>query len=832
MTKTGKKTGRAIFAAALAACVALSAFAGYPAQKAGAATKRTAVAETLLLSSGRINPADWETVGNAEAFAVTNNGSIFEFAAAPFPGNRIMAYDPIAAGKGFSMYFDVIKTDAAAAKLNLSGMTEGVDYGAKSNVFMSSLGLDPGAGTDWTAADFDRTIYTPDGSAVSEVSNVTLEAGYRYVFTMRPNAEDPTRGDFLFGKAKISELNGAEVQEQSLIKKLLHIDNAKEHYAHLYAETTGGAVAIDNFLVKDSDGAVKCDLDFSDASKISGSATPVEGGIYCSGGGTKYDTYLTLNSPAAGDRLVTYLPIEKDDKSEDAVRMSISVRLDGAAGKAGVLFGMEDGSAAVGAENTSFLYFERGETTDRVNVQVGSKAGTAQDLGVALTDFTRLDVAVRSNGTLTVSVGGEVKATFTGCAFEGYIGLMTDGTAGAQLSFLPELKIDTYVYVEGAGKNLENNFDSGWLNENNYIKDGHPATTLGAAGNDVVLQDGILLFDGTSDGTHFAFHETYADFILQFDWINYPWEDRPTKEDGSVYNKPKPAEGRGVELYSPLGISFGKTAPSGGWTENYLIRLFDDLNIVQEIKTGNIVTMGSGFANAEQAADIQPGKIDFYENTVNIKLVVRNNEAQVWGAVHNDPAETPEHKLLATFAVENYMGYVSISTTEAGYFGIDNLRMTNIDGWTDEQVSAYENYKEIAAEEKPDPVQLETPVLTLNDKTVTWNEVEHAAGYEVYVNGEKQGETIHVCTFTFEETEAGTYRITVKALGDGDLYLDSAESAAQEIVITEQGGNKPDPTPDPGEGGCDCGGQISAVLAPAAVALLGAAAFLLRKKRG
>ena len=158
MTKTGKKTGRAIFAAALAACVSLSAFAGYPAQKAGAATKRTAVAETLLLSSGRINPADWETVGNAEAFAVTNNGSIFEFAAAPFPGNRIMAYDPIAAGKGFSMYFDVIKTDAAAAKLNLSGMTEGVDYGAKSNVFMSSLGLDPGTGTDWTAADFDRTI--------------------------------------------------------------------------------------------------------------------------------------------------------------------------------------------------------------------------------------------------------------------------------------------------------------------------------------------------------------------------------------------------------------------------------------------------------------------------------------------------------------------------------------------------------------------------------------------------------------------------------------------------------------------------------------------------
>lgn len=129
-------------------------------------------------------------------------------------------------------------------------------------------------------------------------------------------------------------------------------------------------------------------------------------------------------------------------------------------------------------------------------------------------------------------------------------------------------------------------------------------------------------------------------------------------------------------------------------------------------------------------------------------------------------------------------------------------------------------------ETAPDPVQLGAPVLTVNDKTVTWNAVANASGYQVYVNGEKKGGVITDCTFTLDETAAGTYQITVKAIGDGELYLDSAESEAESIVIEDSGEVNP-----PDEGGCGSsfapagGGILLAAL------LLGASFFFLKKKK-
>ena len=69
-------------------------------------------------------------------------------------------------------------------------------------------------------------------------------------------------------------------------------------------------------------------------------------------------------------------------------------------------------------------------------------------------------------------------------------------------------------------------------------------------------------------------------------------------------------------------------------------------------------------------------------------------------------------------------------------------------------------------------------------------------------------------------------RITVKAIGDGELYLDSAESEAKSIVIEDSGEVNP-----PDEGGCGSsfapagGGILLAAL------LLGASFFFLKKKK-
>ena len=152
------------------------------------------------------------------------------------------------------------------------------------------------------------------------------------------------------------------------------------------------------------------------------------------------------------------------------------------------------------------------------------------------------------------------------------------------------------------------------------------------------------------------------------------------------------------------------------------MRFFDTYNLVQFINNnegaGTVnAPMGAGFATPEECEAIQSGKIAFYENTVNLKLVALNGSLKVYGVVMKDGAPVGEHSLLAEFEYENCTGYISLSTSEAGYFGIDNLRVTKIDGWTQAQIDEYENFKTIADEAAP--TVLNAPVLTVTDKKVT-----------------------------------------------------------------------------------------------------------------
>ena len=80
--------------------------------------------------------------------------------------------------------------------------------------------------------------------------------------------------------------------------------------------------------------------------------------------------------------------------------------------------------------------------------------------------------------------------------------------------------------------------------------------------------------------------------------------------------------------------------------------------------------------------------------------------------------------------------------------------------------------------------RLDAPVLTLTDNVVTWDAVENAGGYVVKVNdsvSEEQTET----SYTITVTEAGEYRITVKAVPtDTTLYKESYYS--EEVVYTKK----------------------------------------------
>lgn len=108
------------------------------------------------------------------------------------------------------------------------------------------------------------------------------------------------------------------------------------------------------------------------------------------------------------------------------------------------------------------------------------------------------------------------------------------------------------------------------------------------------------------------------------------------------------------------------------------------------------------------------------------------------------------------------------------------------------KVGAYEIYvTAIRGEEKKtsDAVtytirgKLSAPTITISGNYVAWTEVENATGYEVFVNGESKG-TQTKCSYAITSTDAGEYKITVKALCNG--FYDASE-LSNEVVYTLKG---------------------------------------------
>ena len=79
----------------------------------------------------------------------------------------------------------------------------------------------------------------------------------------------------------------------------------------------------------------------------------------------------------------------------------------------------------------------------------------------------------------------------------------------------------------------------------------------------------------------------------------------------------------------------------------------------------------------------------------------------------------------------------------------------------------------------PAPTNLAASNLSMSGATLSWNAVEHASSYTVYVTGINYEETFEPTTnsLVLDNLPAGTtYLWTVKAIGDGVTYLDSEES--------------------------------------------------------
>lgn len=83
--------------------------------------------------------------------------------------------------------------------------------------------------------------------------------------------------------------------------------------------------------------------------------------------------------------------------------------------------------------------------------------------------------------------------------------------------------------------------------------------------------------------------------------------------------------------------------------------------------------------------------------------------------------------------------------------------------------------------DEPQPTQLATPIVTVESNVVTWQAVENATEYEIFVNGTSVGRQ-KTLSYTVTETTAGDYNVTIKALSDNTLY--TASEISKEVTVT------------------------------------------------
>ncbi|MDR1094061.1 MAG: hypothetical protein LBL66_07935 [Clostridiales bacterium] len=76
--------------------------------------------------------------------------------------------------------------------------------------------------------------------------------------------------------------------------------------------------------------------------------------------------------------------------------------------------------------------------------------------------------------------------------------------------------------------------------------------------------------------------------------------------------------------------------------------------------------------------------------------------------------------------------------------------------------------------------QLAKPALTVNGGAVGWPAIPNATGYVVKLDGAAQEKQT---ALTFTVSAAGAHTVTVKAIGDGEIWSDSAESDSVQVTV-------------------------------------------------
>lgn len=222
-------------------------------------------------------------------------------------------------------------------------------------------------------------------------------------------------------------------------------------------------------------------------------------------------------------------------------------------------------------------------------------------------------------------------------------------------------------------------------------------------------------------------------------------------------------------------------------------------NVAEKIEEGATVTVkvtpNDGYevtAFKVNGEDKQTDKDGTYTHTVTADTVFSVTFTAKSAAALVAPVITKDGSVVSWTAVEHATGYEvyvngakKADVTECTYTFAETAAGTYT--LTVKAKSADNAYLTSAASNEVTFVvgaeqTLTAPVITAEGNVVTWTAVEHATGYEIYLNGTKKA-TVTICTYTFAETAAGTYNLTVKAVSGDTAYAASAESNAIKFTV-------------------------------------------------
>lgn len=777
---------------------------------ASAATKETSITEGILTSRGSFNIVEWERTGeSADAYAVDNQGTFLRYSAPTAWGFWMLMGDAVSGTKDVTVEWDVKDLTYDTYFLPTYWVTTYAGASQNTDFFYSEYAL--GSYPQLTKDTRYQLVYGTDGSLKISTAAIKDDGSYAE-FTQFKKIE-----------------NYATIPESA---------DDKYYFGFMGHTANGGAVGgkIDIDNVKFMSGTdVLINQDFESDVKIEKGGIPQKGTITVVTGDLCKICEVKVIEPAADNKLFCTESIAVDEDMKKCVSLAGGIRIDEYAegDKIGIAFGLENADAPVTGADTSFVYFENKEGLTYVNVQNGNATGTAQSLGKNYVgEFIDFEMEIDNAGNTVLKIG---EATYDlkveNVAGHAAIGHVLGGKASYAVS--KDFSLKNYSYVAGTGKSAENNFNTGYIDKKNFSYAGYPATMMADStkAEAIKFEDGALFFKGTSDGSYFGFEGTYADFILEFDYTCLAVEDRPALNENWAYG------------YSGLGIYFGANQYAWSGDSNhgkaiYFIDNFSGTTLLQFAywnEGGTTKNKTLETYTTQGGTNVAEGMVGIYKKTNRIKVVAANNVVKLYAVTLEDGKALSEYKrsdykLLGTYECKDTYGLVNIATTESGYFKIDNLKITNIDAKTaeevDAKVEAYVDFAPIADTIAPE--RLSTPVLTLEDNVARWNAVEKATGYELTIGEETITVSAETLSYTFGQTEAGTYELSVKALYAGEENYTDSKAATISYTVEAGGGSS---SSGSGSVSSGCGSAFGGMAGLAAVTLAGAALALARKKK-